>query len=327
MTRFEIHTLDRFGNLPPLIPDQSKFTAAGREKASRDETEVESLTPLLTVALCTRPLAAAMGNVTTRLLAERAGPVEALCLAYCGLAIVTALLVKPGEWIGVILRRPLACILRAGLMALSMWAFTESLLRMPLSTAVALVQCTPFFVVIFAAAAGRERLALWTLAPLALCAIGVAVIVDPDVPSSIIGACLALGASAASALSVVITRNLVLGEDTMPVATATTCLMAVVLLVAGGFQLPELSLLVLSYAAATVFLLFAAEVGLIILLARLPATVVTPFHYLRVVWATLLGAAIFSEVPSLQELAGIVLVVGSLFSILFMKKRELAAGP
>ena len=59
-------------------------------------------------------------------------------------------------------------------------------------------------------------------------------------------------------------------------------------------------------------------------LALAPASLLAPFHYMSIVWAVILGWAIFGDVPGLNVLLGSLVIVGSGLAVLY---RERFRGP
>ncbi|MFO1312882.1 MAG: DMT family transporter [Burkholderiales bacterium] len=57
-----------------------------------------------------------------------------------------------------------------------------------------------------------------------------------------------------------------------------------------------------------------------------PASLLTPFTYLQVVWATLLGYAIFGQIPDRWSFAGMAIIVGSGIMLALVERRRARRG-
>ena len=61
--------------------------------------------------------------------------------------------------------------------------------------------------------------------------------------------------------------------------------------------------------------------NLIVAFTRAPATLVAPFTYVGMVWATLYGLAIFGHLPDAGSFVGMAVIVGSGIGLMLHERR------
>ncbi|MCE2519339.1 MAG: DMT family transporter [Alphaproteobacteria bacterium] len=272
---------------------------------------------LMVLAMC---LMATM-DATAKWLVEDYSIAQILLVRFAVfLGIALALAWRRGWLATVRSRQPGLQVLRSLVMLAEIVVFLWAFSLLPLADVHAIAAVSPLIAVALAALLLAERVG-WRrwLAVAAGCA-GVLVIMRPG--SGIMGpaALIALLAAFLWALLQVLIRRVGL-DDSIETTALWSAAIAVLLLVflapfdwhpvaAGDW--PLLVLVGLLGAAAHLVLFRALQVA--------PASMLQPFAYTLVVWATVMGYVLFGEFPDIWTLAGIVIVIaGGLYA--FSRER------
>lgn len=211
-------------------------------------------------------------------------------------------------------------ILRGLFMAGTNFFFITSLSYMPLTDALAIAFLEPLLLtaaspILLGETIGWRR---WTAAAIGFC--GSLLVIQPSFAKVGWVVLYPLGSAVCFAAYHVMTRK-VAGAGTVLTAQWTSGLsggaaLGLVLIVGGATgtesitpQLP--TLLELAAIAALGLIGYAAHALILRAFALAPAGVLAPFGYLEVVTATLLGYAIWGDLPGLMTWAGIALIVGA----------------
>lgn len=210
-------------------------------------------------------------------------------------------------------RQPHWQVLRAlTLLACTAFGITAYSL-MPLAEATAIAFTSPLIVALLAGPCLGERLTIQRWVAVAIGFAGVMLIARPGGATTPEGIACALGAALCLAIYQLLTRQLASGENTLTMLFYTALVGALTMSLTmpwiWGGPTPSLS-----EAALMVALGIFGGSGhwlLIRALRRAPASLLAPFMYLQIVWATLLGAAIFGHWPDRLSFAGIAVVIAS----------------
>jgi drug/metabolite transporter (DMT)-like permease len=202
---------------------------------------------------------------------------------------------------------------------LAFYAFS----RLPLADAYAIIFATPLLITalsvpILGEAVGWRR---WSAVLVGF--IGVLVMLRPGVAPIGAGNLAALGAACASACAILLVRKLSVTETTTSIAfySNVTAVVLTGIAFSATFVVPGLWDLMLM--AASGLLGGTALLVLIAAYRRSPAALVAPFQYSQMLWAILLGALVWSDMPEPVMLLGASIVAGSGLFILY---RETALG-
>ena len=202
-------------------------------------------------------------------------------------------------------------VLRGLLAAAGMFLFVTGLRYLPLADAVAILFAAPLFSFVLALLLLGERLntgrAVAALAGFA----GIVVMARPGTPHFTWVLLLPLGGALCGGLREVITRHLSHRDpssSTYLVGTAVVT-MATFASIAFGWELPSLRQLLLLGLAGV--LVGFAEFFMIEAYRHAEVTLVAPFVYTSMVWATLVGFLVFGTVPAPAVLAGAALIIAS----------------
>ena len=249
--------------------------------------------------------------------------VESLFYRQCGSALCAAAVVAAGP--GLVSLRTKRVWAHVGRMALGLAAMALNFLAfilLPLAEATTIGFSVPIFSVVLAALALGEPTGKWRWGAVAAGFAGVLLIVQPgsgDVP--LLGASVAVAAALLTASVTIVIRRLGATER----ATTTVFWFAV-------SSLAPLGLLMLHFAGAHDASTWAILAGLALAggLAQLtltgalrlaPVALVMPMDYTSLIWAVLLGASIFGELPTPWIWLGAPVIIASGLVIVWREHR------
>lgn len=202
--------------------------------------------------------------------------------------------------------------------------YTLAIALTPLSNASAILQATPLVVIAGAALVFGERVGWrrWTAVLVGF--IGVLIILRPGLEGftpltllAVIGTIGFAGRDLATRAAPPVLSNFQLGVYGFAMMVPAG---AALLGFSGGAQVPD------GYSAADLICATAIGVSAYYALTRAMRTgdvsVVTPFRYTRLIFAMILGMAVFAERPDLMTIAGSVLIVASgVYALLRSRRR------
>ncbi|MEM6946276.1 MAG: DMT family transporter [Pseudomonadota bacterium] len=202
-------------------------------------------------------------------------------------------------------------VLRGTLLFTVTSLFFTALSFLPLAEAIALVQVAPLMITALAAFLLAEKVGIrrWTAVAVGL--LGAMLIIRPGVGVFQPAALLALGAAFCFASFQVLTRYL----GTADAIWTTMLYTSVTGLALASAALPWTW--ITPPAAALPGMVMVGTVGLIghtcfvWAAAQVPASVLAPFNYLSLIWATLFGFVIFGEVPQTMTMIGAGIIVAA----------------
>jgi S-adenosylmethionine uptake transporter len=214
--------------------------------------------------------------------------------------------------------------LRAVLLLVALVLWFHSLSLLPLVQAVAMGYTAPVFIALLAMAVLKERPSRWIWAALALCGLGAAVALGPtlgaDAGAARTASAVGLAAAAASALAysgvVVLARHQAQQDSLWTILLLQNALPVLLLaapLVWRGLPLgaADIGPVLLMGALATGGLLSITWA-----FTHIEASRAAPMEYTGLVWAGLLGYAVFGEVPSVHTLGSAALIIGGCLLLL-----------
>jgi drug/metabolite transporter (DMT)-like permease len=246
-----------------------------------------------------------------------------VCNALFALVPVGVMVARRGGLLQLRTRR-LALHLLRGLLGttgglLAFYAFS----RLPLADAYAIIFATPLLITalsvpILGEAVGWRR---WSAVLVGF--VGILVMLRPGLAPIGPGSLAALGAACASACAILLVRKLSITETTTSIAFYSNLTAVVLTGIAFSptFVLPSLLDLMLMAASGLI-----GGTALLVLIGgyrRSPAALVAPFQYSQMLWAILLGALVWGDLPEPAMLLGAAIVAGSGLFILY---RETALG-
>ncbi|MEM9062415.1 MAG: DMT family transporter [Pseudomonadota bacterium] len=204
--------------------------------------------------------------------------------------------------------------------------FLSALFNMPLANAVAIIQAATFVVPLSAALFLGDQVGWRRYTAIAIGFVGVLMIVRPGGEGFNIYALAALAAVATITLRDLVTRQV---SRAVP-GLAVTVLTSLTITTLGGFgtavgnSVPVELAHVTVLAASSCFLLVGYYAGVEAMRIGEVGSV-SPFRYTNLVWAIILGFAIFGDIPDALTLAGAAIIVASgLYTLHRQRVREQA---
>ena len=222
---------------------------------------------------------------------------------------------------------------RGGVLIGSSLCFVYALRDLPLADVTALNYSTPMMVVVLGVVLLGERLTPARMFFVACGVVGMLLIVKPGTDVFRGASLLALLSAACYAAYQIMTRRMadedpavllfypaLVGSAAMTVALALSREAIV------AMTWPHLAMIVIGGMVGTF-----GHFLFILAFQRAPASALTPFTYVHLVWATLIGWAVFGTFPDGYALAGIAIIAGSGLWITLRDRRRAApvteAGP
>ena len=227
-----------------------------------------------------------------------------------GLGLLAASQPLTRESISFDIARPWLLGLRTGINILSWVLFFTSLKYLPLATAVALFFSFPLFLSILSVPLLGERVGPRRTAAIVVGFVGVLLITDPTGGFSW-PAVMMLGAALGWALVASMTRILGERENTTTILFYTLLGFAVLLAVPQFWLWRPPSSVEYVQLFGVTFFGVIAQFSVTKAYAVASPSLVAPFEYTALIWAALLGYWLWSDVPSLQAVAGAALIIGS----------------
>ena len=227
------------------------------------------------------------------------------------LVVSTWLTLGPG-WAAVRTRRPLAHLTRASIGLVSMLLTFGALALLPLGEATTLTYAAPILATILSGLLLGEAIGRRRWAAVAVGFAGVLLVVRPTGAGlPLLGVAVGIGAAVTQSAVMITLRQIGRTESIAAIVFWFTIFTTI----AGAAMLPffgrlhdPLTLAILA-AAGTI-----GGVGQLTMTASLrhaPVSVVVPFDYLQILWATLIGWLAFASPPTGAMLAGAALIAGS----------------
>ena len=250
-------------------------------------------------------------TVAVRYLGTSMNPVQAAFIRYCfGIVLILPLLSRAG--VMSLDRDRLGFHALRGLVhggGVILWFLAMS--RIPISEVTALGFTTPIFVTLGAAVFLSERLKPYRVAAVLIGFIGALLILRPGLRVIDIGALAQLGAAPLFACSYLMAKSATRREASSMIVVllsvfCTLTLALPALLVWRTPTLEELLLLGLTALLAT-----SGHYCMTRALEVAEVSVVQPFTFLQLVWATILGLILFDETPDVWIWIGGAVIVGS----------------
>jgi drug/metabolite transporter (DMT)-like permease len=205
----------------------------------------------------------------------------------------------------------------------------SALARLPLVEATAISFVSPLITVGFAALFLKERVRIYRWTAVGVGFVGVLVMLAPHVTlfsgaiaaTSMIGAMFALAAAFTNAGAVIQTRRLTDTETTPAIVFyfSLFCALGGLLTLPFGWRaatMPELAALVTVGICGGL-----AHILLTESYRYAPASLVAPFDYSSMLWALVLGYAVFGEVPTVAVFIGAAIVAGAGLFVIWRERQ------
>lgn len=218
------------------------------------------------------------------------------------------------------LERPRLQIVRIVLSTFEVAAFFLATVYLPLADVITYYLACPIFVTAGSAIFLREPVGWrrWSAVVVGFC--GVLIALQPSAQSVTWPALIALCGSAAFAALMLITRSLRAAPDVVLASTQFLGTLAFGVVTAPfGWVTPsprDAALFALGGMVAVAALLCVNRA-----LKLAPASVVVPYQYTMIVWAVLLGYAVFGDVPSAATIIGVAIIIAAGLYIFLREKK------
>jgi drug/metabolite transporter (DMT)-like permease len=225
-------------------------------------------------------------------------------------------------------KRPAIQATRALAVVASALLFILGLGALPIAEATALVFASPLFVTLLSVIVLRERVdrVRWLVVGVGFA--GVLIVMRPGSAAFQPAALLPVASSMAWAVAVIFTRKSTASDGiaTTMLHSAAIGLAVLSLLVVPGFVVPTPGEAVIAALMAVAWC--AAQWLTVGAYHRSDASLLAPFSYSQVLWAGLLGFAVFGHVPDAPALAGmaVILSCGALAALWAVRRVRSAAG-
>jgi drug/metabolite transporter (DMT)-like permease len=279
---------------------------------------------IVSSVLCFTILDATVKSLTQRY------PVPLLVWARYGVqALAMVLWLAPGMGRGLLRTGRLRLqLVRAAILPFSSLCFFTALKYLPLAEATAINYSTPVLVVILAVLFLHERMTRSRIALVLAGIAGMFLIVRPGSAVFHGAALLAFGAAAFYGVFQILTRKLASEDPRVtlfyPALVGTAMMTAVLPWYGGALRMPwtDVALVVASGLLGTL-----GHFLFILAFQRAPASGLTPFTYVQLVWATLVGWLAFGTFPDAWTLAGMGVIAGSGLLIALHERRRAKGAP
>lgn len=268
-----------------------------------------------------------LNDTVTKLLSTKVGIGEFVFLrGLFATAMILGLVALTGHFRRLHLALDRVVVVRALFDLLATGLFIAALFHMPLPNVTAVMQAVPITATLMTMIVFKERVEAWQLVAIVVGLLGVLLIIKPGTSGFNPAVVLAAAAMVAVAIRDLVTRRI---GPQIPSAVVTLTTAFLVMLggalwsaVEGLAPMAPQTTATLALAAA---FLIAGQLLMVqaVRVAGIAAT--TPFRYTNVVWALVLGWAIFGFIPDSLAFIGIVLIAGSgLYTILepTLKQRQ-----
>ncbi|MGH6914160.1 MAG: DMT family transporter [Geminicoccales bacterium] len=248
----------------------------------------------------------------SKLLAEDYAIVQILWVRFLSQAIVAGwLAARHGVVLGLRTRRPWLQCLRSLILVIEIGLFILAITALPLANAHAILAVTPLLVTALSVPILGERVGWRRWSAIGVAFLGMLIILRPGFGAMHPMMLVALLCALMFALYQILTR--IVGRSDPPITTLFYTALF------GAIGLCMVGPLYWSWPDARGWALFAMVAGLgacghfllIKALQLAPASVLQPFGYTVLVWATLVGFVVFDNLPDLATMLGAAIIVSS----------------
>jgi drug/metabolite transporter (DMT)-like permease len=242
-------------------------------------------------------------------------------------ALATAAWLGPRMGLGLVrTTRPKLQIARGVVIVTSGLLFMSALKYLPLADTTALNYTSPVLVIVFARLYLRERMTPARIAFVVAGIVGMLLIVQPGSEIFRGASLLALMAACVYAAYQIMTR-MVAADDARVTLFYPALICAIVMTPALPFLhiRPDMPLADAALVCAAGLLGTLGHFLFILAFQRAPASALTPFTYMQLVWAMIIGWLVFDDLPDGTSMAGMALIAGSGLLMAFVERRNVRA--
>ena len=276
---------------------------------------------MVTVAMLTASMHAIIRVTTTEL-----HPIEvAFFRSFFGLVVLFPALMRAGLKVLATRRLP-AHLVRTGFQFASMITFFFGISMVPLAKASALMFTAPLFATVFAVLILGETIRARRVSALVIGFIGMLIIVRPAGGTVDTGTVLIILSAAGLAGMLVSIKSLSSTESSVAITAIGAIIMTVVTFI------PALTVWEWPTARQLFWMFMIGALGsaahylVAQAMRRAEASAIMPYDFTKLIWASVLGFLIFSEIPSSWTLAGGMVIFASTIYITYRESRVGGAG-
>ncbi len=202
-------------------------------------------------------------------------------------------------------------VARGVMMVASMLLFVLALRYLPLADAASVGFVSPLLITALSVPMLGEVVGIRRWAAIIVGFVGVLIVIRPGTGAFQPAAFLVLGSSLAWAFASIFTRRIAGREDTSATMLWTGVIGLVMLSIAVPFDfvVPSMSLLALNIALGV--LATVGQYWMIQAYRYAGASLLAPFSYIQLIWATTAGYLVFDTLPDAQTLVGAAIIVAS----------------
>jgi drug/metabolite transporter (DMT)-like permease len=250
-------------------------------------------------------------DASSKLLAEQYSIIQILWVRFLSLLAVSAWLAARSGWAGLTTRRFGLQSLRSLMLMVEIGLFIWTITVLPLAEAHAILAISPLLVTALSVPLLGEEVGIRRWIAVGIASLGMLIILRPGLGAMQPMALVALLCACMWSLYQVLTRIVSRTEPPLTTLWYTALIGALALTVIGPFywRTPDargwaLFALVAMLGAGGHYLLIKA-------LQLAPASLLQPFAYTVLVWATLVGFLVFGNLPDLPTVLGALIIVAS----------------
>ena len=265
-------------------------------------------------------------DVMAKALSLRVDTVQAIWARYAGQTIIVAAIIAPRARTLLRAKYPKLQFLRSIFLLAATTCFFNALARLGLTEATAIMNLNPVLITLGAGLILGEKLGLRRIAGITLALIGALIIIRPGGDVFTPAALLPLFASLFYSAYALTTRFVGRDEDawTSLFYTAIVGAIALSVIVPWHWTPPDGPALTMMVAIG--FFGGASQLMLIRALILAEASLVAPFAYCGLIFATVWGFLLFDEVPDAPTLIGAIVIVGAGLYV-WRRERQLKVIP
>ena len=206
-------------------------------------------------------------------------------------------------------RNPFAQIACGLTFTVSMFCFVTALSYLPLAFAIVIISSGPIYVTLLAPVFLGERVGWWRRAAVLLAFAGTVVVMQPGSAGFAWPMLLPLIAAVFNAVREMIIRRAIGGESSISMVLTAMVMVSCVAAVITPFvwQMPaasDIARLALAGASLSIGLVLVFEA-----IRSADVTIVSPFQYAGILWASLVGYLVWSDVPTFTTVLGAMLII------------------
>ncbi len=237
-----------------------------------------------------------------------------------GLAVFLPIVLRHGPGLFRTRRLPMHGV-RALLNVVAMLSFFYALSVAPLARVTSLSFTAPLFAAILSVVLLGERFRLRRWTAIVVGFIGTLIILRPGVIPIDTGSILTLISAVFWACTMIVIKHLARTESSLTITGYMSLTMSVLSLGPALFVWINPTMNALVWLMATALTGTLAQIAFAQSLKEAETTAVMPFDFLKLVWVSIFGALIFSEIPDMLTWAGAIIVFASGFYIAWREHR------